>query len=95
MNAPMFNSEDVAERAHRPSVQSVCDDLAFEAIVEACDLAGSYARSAAEAAWRGNHRLVERHLSELRLCVRTALAARKRLGKAEGAGRECARLRTQ
>ncbi len=83
MNAPVFNIEDVAQRAHVPTVQTVCDDLAFEAIVEACDLAASYARSAAEAAWRGNHRLVESHLRELRLCVLTAIEARKRL-KAEG-----------
>ncbi len=85
MNAPVFNPEDVTKRAHVASVQGVCNDLAYDAIVEACDLAASYARSAAEAAWRGDHRLVDHHLVELRLCVLTALAARKRLTKPEGA----------
>jgi hypothetical protein len=84
MNAAVFNPKDIGERAHAPSVQSVCDDLAFEAIVEACDLAASYARSSSEAAWRGNHQLVEHHLAKLRLCVLTALEARKRLTKCWG-----------
>ena len=83
MNAPLFNPEDVTKRAHVPTVQGVCNDLAYDAIVEPCDLAASYARSASEVAWRGDHRLVAMHLVQLRLCVLTALDARNRL-KAEG-----------
>ncbi len=58
---------------------AACDEMAYEAIVEALLLGESYLISAREAAWRGDRRLVENHLSELRLCVLTALAARKRL----------------
>jgi hypothetical protein len=60
-------------------VTAVCNDLAFDAIVECCDLAASYARSAAEAAWRGDRWLLAGHLSQLRACVVTALDAHGRL----------------
>ena len=61
----------------------VCDDMAFEAAFEALDSAVSYAISAREAAYRGNRKLLDGHLSELRLCVLTAIEARKRLSKRE------------
>jgi hypothetical protein len=64
----------------RTSITAVCNDMAFDAIVETCDLAASYARSAAEAAWRGDRRLLAGHLAQLRLAVITALDAHKRLG---------------
>ena len=35
------------------AIATVCDGLRLDAIVETAELAGSYARSAAEAAWRG------------------------------------------
>ena len=60
-------------------VTAACNDMAYEAIIEACELAASYARSTVEAAWRGDRRLCEGHLVQLRACVVTALAARKRL----------------
>ena len=66
-------------------VTAVCDDMAYDAIAEACNLAASYARSAAEAAWRGDRQLCEGHLTQLRLCVLAALDARKHLATPEGA----------
>jgi hypothetical protein len=55
--------------------------------MEACDLAASYARSAAEAAWRGDRRLLAGHLSQLRSCTVTALDAHARLGAPAEGGR--------
>jgi hypothetical protein len=70
-----------------PTAKTVCNDLAFNAIVDACDLAASYAMSAREAAWRGDRRLLAGHLAQLRLCVLTALDAHKRLGPVPEADR--------
>jgi hypothetical protein len=70
-----------------PTAKTVCDDLAFVAIVEATDLAVSYATSAREAAWRGDRRLLAGHLAQLRLCVITALDAHKKLSPTPQAGR--------
>jgi hypothetical protein len=72
MNAPATNISG--------SVKSVCNNLACEAIIECCDLAASYARSAGEAAWRGDRRLLSGHLAQLRLTVIAALDAHKHLG---------------
>ena len=62
------------------AIKSACDDMVFEAIIDTCDLAASYARSASEAAWRGDRRLLAGHLAQLRLTVITALDFHKRLG---------------
>jgi hypothetical protein len=70
----------------RPTVVNVCDDFAFDAIVETCELASSYAASAREAAWRGDRGLLAGHLAQLRLCVITALDAHKRLNPAPEVG---------
>jgi hypothetical protein len=48
---------------------SAARDLAFEGLIEAGGLAESYARSLAEAAWRGDRSTVEIHLRQLRACV--------------------------
>jgi hypothetical protein len=48
-------------------------DLLFGAIVETADLAASYARSAAEAAWRGDELTVRVHLGQLRLATIEAI----------------------
>lgn len=61
------------------SVAAVCDDLAFAAIMEACDLAESFALSAREAAWRGNRQLLECHLRELRAATVAAIGGYKLL----------------
>ena len=66
-------------RSEPAPVASACADMCFEAIVETCDLAISYATSAREAAWRGDRRLLAVHLAQLRLTVITALDAQKRL----------------
>jgi hypothetical protein len=61
-------------------VAETCNDIAFEAVFDCCDLAASYALSAREAAWRGDRRLLAGHLAQLRACVVTALDAHRRLG---------------
>jgi hypothetical protein len=60
------------------------DDIYFEALVELGDLAGSYARSAAEAAWRRDELTVGVHLKQLRLTLIEALRTFKQLS-GEGA----------
>jgi hypothetical protein len=64
------------------SEAAICaaNDLAYEALVETCELAGSYARSAAEAAWRGDALTLRVHLTQLRLATIEALRAFKDLG---------------
>jgi hypothetical protein len=54
-------------------------DLVFEALQEQLDLAGSFALSAREAAFRGNPATLEIHLRQLRLCVVDALQTYKEL----------------
>lgn len=49
------------------------NDMCFEYLVETCDLAASYARSASEAAFRGDHNTVRVHLEQLRLTTIAAL----------------------
>jgi hypothetical protein len=55
-------------------------DLMFGAIVETADLAASYARSAAEAAWRGDRLTPGVHLRQLRLATIAALRTYNELG---------------
>jgi hypothetical protein len=67
-----------------PPLQSTLDDLRLEAIVEFCDLAASCARSASEAAWRGERRTLRCHLEQLRMATRDALQTFNSLGKEGG-----------
>ncbi len=67
------------------TVAVVCDDLRLEAIVETAELAGSYARSAAEAAWRGDRLTLDVHLRQLRLATIAALKTFNELGAEAGA----------
>jgi len=55
----------------RPSEAAILatNDLCFEAINEICNLAASYARSAAESAYRGDHSTLRAHLLQLGLTV--------------------------
>jgi hypothetical protein len=55
------------------------NDLCFEAIVEFADRAASYARSASEAAFRGDQHTVRIHLGQLRLTVIAALQTAKEI----------------
>ncbi len=57
------------------------DDSRFETIMQFAQLAASLARSAEEAAWRGNRGLLEGHLKELRLTVMNMLKVFNELGK--------------
>jgi len=61
--------------APSPAAVSAANDFVFEALADTCDLASSYARSAAEAAWRGERVTLRVHLMQLRL---TTLAAIQR-----------------
>ncbi len=54
-------------------------DVIFEGLREFLDLGSSYARSAAEAAYRGDEATIDVHLRQLRACVVEALALRKTL----------------
>ena len=62
----------------------VCDDTRRELIIEAAELAGSYARSAAEAAWRDDRDELGVHLRQLRACVIAALKTFNELAPADG-----------
>ena len=59
------------------AIQAV-DALRLEGIVEFCDLAASYARSASEAAFRNDRLTLRTHLMQLRACVE-ALKTHKEL----------------
>jgi hypothetical protein len=65
------------------TVAVVADDLRLEMIVETSELAASYARSAAEAAWRGDRLTLGVHLRQLRLATIACLKTFNELG-AEG-----------
>jgi hypothetical protein len=60
---------DLSPSCPPQTVASVCDDLRFEAIIEATELAGSYAISAREAARRGERLTLGLHLRQLRLAA--------------------------
>lgn len=64
---------------------SAVRDLTFDAIMERCDLAASYARSASETAWRGDQITAGVHLRQLRLCAIAAIQAFKSLDEEGGA----------
>ena len=65
--------------APSPAAAELCDYLRREAIVEAMDLASSYARSAAEAAWRNDHVTLDVHLRQLRIATITSIKTYKSL----------------
>jgi hypothetical protein len=60
------------------------NNLRYEFIVERCSLGESYARSASEAAWRGDYRTLYVHLRQLRLSVIAALQTFKEIAPADG-----------
>jgi hypothetical protein len=62
----------------------VSNDLCYEFIIETCDLAESYARSASAAAWRGDRMTLSAHLMQLRTCVIAALKTYNEISVAEG-----------
>jgi hypothetical protein len=63
-----------------PTVVSVCDDLRFEAIIEASKLPERYRRSAGKAAWRSDRLTLRTHLRQLRPSAVTAIQVFKRTG---------------
>ena len=60
---------------------SAVSDPRFDLVAEAPGLTASYARSAAEAAWRGDELTIGVHLRQTRLCVITAIQTFKELGE--------------
>jgi hypothetical protein len=72
-------------QAPRSSAAELCDSLRYELIGEAMALAASYARSAAEAAWRGDQETLKVHIQQTRLSLLTAIEAFKALGGDGGA----------
>ena len=73
-----------APASSNPAALSACRDLIFEALVEVCDRAASYARSASEAAWRGDEHTVNVHARQLRDCVVEAIKLRNDLAAWSG-----------
>lgn len=71
-----------AQLSPTPSPEAITAgrDLLYEAIMETADLAGSYALSAREAAWRGDRLTVGVHLRQLRLATIAALQTFNELG---------------
>jgi hypothetical protein len=69
-----------------PSKEAVvaARDLCLEAVVEMADLAASYWRSAAEAAYRGDQLTLEVHCRQIAAVTRHAFAAVKTLGVPPG-----------
>jgi hypothetical protein len=62
----------------------VARNLCLEAVVEMADLAASYWRSAAEAAYRGDQLTLEVHCRQIAAVTRHAFAAVKTLGVPPG-----------
>ena len=82
MSAPIMSEQVGAPPP--PTVADAIDDLRLEAIVEFCELAASYSRSAAEAAWRGDRQTLQVHLAQLRLTTIETLGVFKELGAQAG-----------
>jgi hypothetical protein len=56
-----------------PAAIGAANDLRYDFIVENCEIAASFARSAAEAAWRGDKQTLGTHLRQLRIVVLAVL----------------------
>lgn len=68
------------------ALRDIDDDLILTAIEETTDKVASYARSAAEAAWRGERRTLGIHLAQLRLTTIEAIRLFKSLRDVGEAG---------
>jgi len=68
-----------------PSLADVCDESRFGNIEELADLAASYWRSVAEAAFRSGRLIVEVHCRQVALVTRAAFQTVKQLGGEAGA----------
>jgi hypothetical protein len=64
-----------------PDLQADLDDQRLERIVELADLAASLWTSVSEAAWRGERRTLQAHLSQARVVTIDAIALAKALGR--------------
>ena len=56
-----------------PQAIEAANDLVFEHVVEVLDRTESYVRSASEAAWRGDSKILRTHLLQAKACVVAAL----------------------
>jgi hypothetical protein len=63
-----------------PSIASELDNLRFDAVAEYADLAASYWKSAAEAAFRGDRTTLEVHCKQLAAVTREAFKTVRELG---------------
>jgi hypothetical protein len=50
-------------------------EVMFSVVMDVCDLAASYGRSAAEAAWRGDEATLRTHLADMKSAMGAALKA--------------------
>ena len=78
-SARAFKSQQTDDARPSPKAVAAARDLVFAAIVEHSALAESYARSASEAAWRGDEVTLGVHLRQLRLCVIASIQTFKSL----------------
>jgi hypothetical protein len=82
----MSASPDIADNVPvepAPSLRGVLDDLRYEAIEEFLSLLASHARSGQEAAFRGDQRLLNFHLTQSRHVFNAAAQTYKMLGASE------------
>jgi hypothetical protein len=73
-----------------PSLASVDDDARLARVEELADLAASFWRSVAEAAYRGDQLTVEVHCRQVALVTRAAFQTVKQLGAEASAGSRAA-----
>ena len=74
---------DLDLHAPSPEAKAAVDAGRGEAIIQLCDLIGSYSVSAREAAWRGDRRELGFHLKAVRLTLIEALKTYRELEEAE------------
>jgi hypothetical protein len=74
----------VAPREAEETCDEAQSNSQLVSIIEHADLAASWARSAAEAAWRGNRSELRYYLHQMRLTTMGAIAVFKQLGSENG-----------
>ncbi len=70
MSDPSFDCPPIS-----PIALAAGREIMFGVVMDPCDLAASYGRSAAEAAWRGDEATLGERLREMRKAVIAALMA--------------------
>jgi hypothetical protein len=74
----------VAPREAEETSDEALSNSLFYSVIEHADLAASWARSAAESAWRGERTELRYYLTQMRLTTIGAISAFKQLGSVNG-----------